>query len=189
MDRYRTGIAIFRLAPFERVIIRKAPSLLSMYLGWHILYIIGTIYRNSRFLKIIHADDDPRLQRSLYSVRAGWIFWIGILAILALFLLVRSPKAGRDVVNAILPDDERIQMNWLRACRLSFLFVLMLLLASRLISIIYYVIFHYVWNDRPPAQLMTSLFNWQYILSDLKIILLTAVVTLLGSYHHYDNKY
>jgi hypothetical protein len=193
LDRRSIGLAeneetapplFSRLTSFESAVVRKAPSLLGLIIGWDILYIIGTIYRNFRFLKIMDVNDYARIERNLNIIRAGWIAWIAVLAILVYRLLIPSIKARRARAQTAMLDDERARMNWLRACRFSVLFVLAMLFISTLPAIALAII----WGMHLPYDLARSLTRWGYIVSDLRLILMAAPVALLGSFLHYDRK-
>jgi len=173
-----------RLTSFESAVMLKAPSMFGLFLGWAILYIIGTMYRNFRFLKIMDANDFARIERNLNIVRAGWIAWIAILAILVYLLIIPSIRARRGSAQTVTLDDERARMNWLRACRFSVFFLLAMFFISTLSAIALATI----WGMHLPNGLARSLTRWAYIVSDMHFILLAAPVALLGSYLHYDRK-
>ena len=184
LDRPRTEL-IFRLKAFEAAVIRKASSLFALYLGWHVLYMIGRIYWNRRFFHLYLNDgrDDPHLLRHLELSRVVQLAWIAVLAILVCRLLAPALKAHGAAAKPDIMDDERVRMNWLKACRFSFLIVLALLLASLLPSFVFNITANHL-----PHNLIASVTKWAYVLSGLQLNLLAAVAALLGSYLYYDRK-
>ncbi|MCX6561368.1 MAG: hypothetical protein NTZ26_12745 [Candidatus Aminicenantes bacterium] len=185
LDRRRTELSP-SLTSFESAVIRKAPSLLGLYLGWHLVYMIGTIYRNCQFLLNNKDADYPRVLRILKWVRGGWLAWIAILAIMVYFFLFRSSRSQPAI--AVLSGDERIWMNWLKACRVSFLIVLTLFLAPLLPWIPFFIISIFSSHLAQSLLSLLSLSKIQFIFANVQFNLLAAVIALLGSYLYYDRK-
>jgi hypothetical protein len=180
LDRSQTELT-FRFRACEAAAAQKALPLLAIYSGWHVLYLIGRIYGNWRLYPLIGTD--PHFQRLSDITRGVRLAWIAVLGV-AIYLLLRPIKQMKEPgLRKAPPDDERVRTNWLKACRFSLIFVLVMLLAPILPSMAAAIL----WSN-PPSSLMATVAKWQYILSGLQLNLLAAVVVLLGSYRHYDRE-
>ncbi len=175
--------SLYNLTSFEAAVTRKASAIFGLYLGWHALFIAGRIYWNWRLLNMDGGRDDARILG--YMRLSGFVHlaWITVLGVLVYLLLVRSKKARRSSVATPGLRDERIHMNWLKACRFSFLLVLALLAVSALPSVAFNLS-----ASELPHDLISSLVRWDFLFTGLHLGLLAATAGLLGSYLYFDRK-
>lgn len=175
--------SLYRLTSFEAAVTRKASSIFGLYLAWHALFIAGRIYWNWRLLNMDGGPDDGRILGYMQVSGFVHLVWITVLAVFAFLLLVPSKKARRSAVVTPGLRDERIWMNWLKACRFSFLLVLALLAVSALPSAAFNLS-----AGELPHDLISSLLRWGFLLAGLHLGLLAATAGLLGSYLYFDRK-
>jgi hypothetical protein len=182
IENFETPSA-YHLKSFEAAVTRKASAVFGLYLGWHALFIAGRIYWNWRLLNMEGGPDDARILGYMQISRLILLVWIAVLAVLVYLLLVRSKKARRVGGETVGLGDERIFMNWLKACRFSFLLVLALLAVSALPSVAFNLL-----ASELPHDLISSLVTWNFLLAGLHLGLLAATGGLLGSYLYFDRK-
>jgi len=171
-----------RFSSLESAVIHKTSSLLRIYLGWHILFIIGMVYWNWTRLHLIGSGNDPQILRYYKIARVAQLAWFAVLVVLV-YRLLASPKKARQVALKTLESvDERVQINWLRACRFSFVIVLSLQIVWAVVNFVYLGLFARI------IARSTIIFNGIFYLSGLHLSLLVSVATLLGSYLYFDRK-
>jgi hypothetical protein len=173
---------LFCPSSLEATIIHKAPSLLRLYLGWHALFIIGMVFWNWMRLHMNGSSNDPRILRFYEISRGALLAWFAVLAVLVYRLLFSFKKARQAALKTPASDDERVQTNWLRACRFSFLVVLSVQIVWAAGNFIFVGLLARVFARSP------FFLNGTFYLSGLRLNLLAAVATLLGSYLYFDRK-
>ena len=175
--------SLYHLTSFEATVARNAPAALGLYLVWHGLFIVGRIYWNWRLLKMDSHPDGAGLLGYRQISGFAHLVWIIVLAVLVYLLLVRSKKAPGPVVGTAALGDERVLMNWLKACRFSFLLALAHFFVSVLPSAAITI-----WADDVPHEIFSSLLRWETLLMGFHLGLLVPIGGLLGSYIYFNRK-